>query len=324
MKSAPNRIAFLLGAALIALGAPALAQTFPARPMKLIVPFPAGGPSDIIARVLGQAMGVGLGQAVVIENRAGAGGVTGIDSVARSAPDGYTFGLASAGALAISPSLQAMPYVVNRDLRPLTLVVRAPELMAVPASVPAKTLAEFLKMAREKPGSLNYASTGPGSVPNLAAELLKYAAKIDVVHVPYAGAAPAVNDLLPGRTQMMFADIPVLLPHVKAGTLRALGVGSATRVPTLPDVPTLSEQGLPNVEAENWYGLVLPGKTPDAIVARLNAAVLKALNSPEVRDVLLGQGAIPDGGTPEEFAAFIVAQTTKWAEVIRVSGTKLD
>ena len=324
MTTVSTKLALILGAILTSLGATASAQTFPAHPLKLIVPFPAGGPSDIVARVVGQAMSAELNQSVVIDNRPGAGGLTGIDMVARSAPDGYTMGLGSAGALAISPSLQKMPYVVARDLRPLTLVVKAPELMAIPSSFPAKTLAEFLQIARGKPGSLNYGSTGPGSVPNLAAELLKYAAKVDIVQIPYSGATPAVNDLLPGRTQMMFADIPVLLPHVKGGALRALAVGSATRVPTLPDVPTLSEQGLPNVEAENWYGLVLPGKTPDAIVARLNEVVLKALRSPDVRDVLLKQGAIPAGGTPEEFAAFIAAQTKKWAEVIRVSGTKLE
>ena len=324
MKFLPAFAALLLAGCAIGLAPGASAQTFPNRTIKLIVPFPAGGPSDIISRVVGQAMGIELGQSVIIENRAGVGGVTGIDAVARSAPDGYTIGLASAGALAVSPSLQKMPYNVETDLRPITLVVKAPELLAVPASLPAKTLPELLKMARDKPGALNYASTGLGSVPHLAAELFKFAGKVDILHVPYSGAAPAVNDLLPGRVQMMFADIPVLLPHVKGGSLRALAVGSAARVPSLPDVPTLSEQGLANVEAENWYGFVAPAKTPDAVIARLNEAAVKALKSPEVAKILLDQGAVPSAGTPQAFTGFIKAQTVKWAEVIRVSGTKLE
>ena len=316
--------AALIAGVITGILSPAMAQTWPEKSIRLMVPFPAGGPTDIIARVVGQAAGERLGQAIVIDNRGGAGGVTGTDVVAKAAPDGYTIALSSAGALAISPSLQKMPYVTLRDLKPLTLVAKVPELLVVPSSFAARTLPEFLAMAKAKPGDLNYGSTGPGGMPHLASELLKAAAKIDIVHVPYAGAAPAVNDLLPGRTQMMFADIPVLLPHVQAGSLRALAVGSAQRVSLLPEVPTLAEQGLPGVEAENWYGIVVPAATPPAIFEKMRAAFVAAIADPQVQKVLTAQGAILVGNTPEQFAAYIDSETKKWAEVVRVSGAKLE
>ena len=234
-----------LAALALLIPASALAQTWPDRSIRLVVPFPAGGPTDIIARVVGQAMTDALGQPVVIDNRGGAGGVTGTDQVARAAPDGYTLALSSAGALSISPSLQRMPYNSTKDLAPITLVAKVPELLVVPAASSSKTLEDFVAAAKAKPGGFNYASTGPGGMPHLAAELLKATAKIDMVHVPYSGAAPAVTDLLGARTDMMFADIPVLLPHVQGGALRALAVGSAQRMPMLPDVPTTAEKGLP-------------------------------------------------------------------------------
>jgi tripartite-type tricarboxylate transporter receptor subunit TctC len=306
--------------------APALAQqtAWPERTVRLIVPFAAGGPSDIIARVLGQKMSERLGQTFVIDNRGGAGGVTGIDAVAKSAPDGYTIGLSSAGALAISPALQRMPYQPLKDLKPVSLVTKVPELLVVPPDSPAKDVAGFVALAKSKPGVLNYASTGLGSMPQLAAELLKSAAGLAIVHVPYTGAAPAVNDLLVSRTDMMFADIPVLIAHVQAGKLRALGVGSAQRAPSMPDVPTFAEQGLKQVEAENWYGIVVPAATPAPIVAKLHAAIAEALNSPDVKEKLTPQGAVLIGGTPEEFTAYIVAETAKWAEVVKASGIKLE
>jgi len=313
-----------LAALALLISGPALAQTWPERSIRLVVPFPAGGPTDIIARVVGQAMTDALGQPVVIDNRGGAGGVTGTDQVAKAAPDGYTLALSSAGALSISPSLQRMPYNSTKDLAPITLVAKVPELLVVPAASPARTLEDFVAAAKAKPGAFNFASTGPGGMPHLAAELLKATAKIDMVHVPYSGAAPAVTDLLGARTEMMFADIPVLLPHVKAGTLRALAVGSAARVSMLPDVPTTAEKGLPAVEAENWYGIVAPGATPPAIVAKLNATIVAALRSTEVRDKLVPIGAILVGDTPEAFSAYILSEEKKWAEVVRVSGAKLE
>lgn len=318
------RLKSALTAALVLVPAVAFAQAWPEKSIRLVVPFPAGGPTDIIARVVGQAMTDALGQPVVIDNRGGAGGVTGTDQVAKAAPDGYTIALTSAGALSISPSLQRMPYNSTRDLIPVTLVAKVPELLVVPASSSAKTLDEFLAAAKAKPGSFNYASTGPGGMPHLAAELLKASAKVDMVHVPYSGAAPAVTDMLGARVEMMFADIPVLLPHVQAGKLRALAVGSAERVSMLPDVPTTKEKGLPAVEAENWYGIVAPAGTPKAVIDKMHATITAALRTPEVKQKLEPIGAILIGNTPEQFAAYIQSEEKKWAEVVRVSGAKLE
>ena len=217
-----------------------------------------------------------------------------------------------------------MPYVSTRDLAPITLVAKVPELLVVPATSPSKTLEEFIAAAKAKPGAFNFGSTGPGGMPHLAAELLKATAGINMVHVPYSGAAPAVTDLLGARTEMMFADIPVLLPHVQAGTLRPLAVGSAKRVSMLPDVPTMAERGLPAVAAENWYGIVAPAATPPAVIAKLNATIVAALHAPEVQQKLVPVGAILVGDTPEEFRAYILAEEKKWAEVVRVSGAKIE
>ncbi|MDF2118299.1 tripartite tricarboxylate transporter substrate binding protein [Roseiarcaceae bacterium H3SJ34-1] len=323
MKRAYRAAAFA-GLAAFALPATAQQTAWPERSVRFIVPFPAGGPTDIIARVMGQKMSERLGQSFVVDNRGGAGGVTGTDAVAKSAPDGYTMALTSAGALAISPALQRMPYQPVKDLKPVSLVAKVPELLVVPPDSPAKDVAGLVALAKSKPGVLNYASTGLGSMPQLAAELLKSTAGLAIVHVPYTGAAPAVNDLLVSRTDLMFADIPVLLPHVEAGKLRALAVGSAQRAPSLPNVPTFAEQGLRQVEAENWYGIVVAGTTPAPIVAKLHAAIVEALNSPDVKDKLAPQGAVLVGSTPEEFTAYILAETAKWAEVVKVSGVKLE
>ncbi len=303
----------------------AAAQDFPNRPIKLIVPFPAGGPNDIIARVVGQKMSELLGQPVVVDNRAGAGGVLGTDAAARSPADGYTIALTSAGALAIASSLQdKVPYDSTKDLIPITLVAKVPELLVVASGVPAKSLAELLALAKSKPGKFNFASTGIGSMPHLASELFKISTGLDIVHVPYSGAAPAVKDLLGGQVDMIFADIPVLLPHVQAGSLRALAVGSKARAPVLPDVPTLAELGLPQVEAENWYGMVAPAKTPAAIIAKLHAVIIESLRAPEVKEKLTAQGAVLVGNTPEEFTAYIKNETAKWAKLVQSSGAKAN
>lgn len=303
----------------------AAAQDFPNRPIKLIVPFPAGGPNDIIARVVGQKMSELLGQPVVVDNRAGAGGVLGTDAAARSPADGYTIALTSAGALAIASSLQdKVPYDSTKDLIPITLVAKVPELLVVASGVPAKSLAELLALAKSKPGKFNFASTGIGSMPHLASELFKISTDLDIVHVPYSGAAPAVKDLLGGQVDMIFADIPVLLPHVQAGSLRALAVGSKARAPVLSDVPTLAELGLPQVEAENWYGMVAPAKTPAAIIAKLHAVIIESLRAPEVKEKLTAQGAVLVGNTPEEFTAYIKNETAKWAKLVQSSGAKAN
>jgi tripartite-type tricarboxylate transporter receptor subunit TctC len=312
-------LAALLGQA----ATPASAQSWPQRTVRLIVPFPAGGPTDLIARVIANAMAEQIGQSVIIDNRGGAGGVTGTDVVAKSTPDGHTLALTSAGALAIAPSLQRMPYQPTRDLKPITLVAKVPELLIIPATVPAKNLPEFIAYAKSQPGKLNYGSTGAGSMSHLAAELFRTAAGLEIVHVAYSGAAPAINDLLPGRTQMMFSDMQIPLPHVQAGTLRALGVGSAHRVAQIPDVPTLAEQGLKDFEAENWYGLVAAAATPAPVIAKIHDVVIKAMRSPEVQKALSGAGAVLIGNTPEEFTAYIEGETAKWAAVVKASGAKL-
>ena len=299
------------------------AQDFPNKPIRLVVPFPPGGPNDIIARVVGQKMSDLLGQPVLIDNRGGAGGVTGTDAIAKAPPDGYLIAITSAGALAISASLQEkVPYDATKDLTPISLVAKVPELLVVASNVEANSVAELVALAKAKPGNLNFASSGPGSMPHLAGELLRISAGIDIVHVPYRGAAPAVNDLLGNQVQMMFADMPILLPHVQSGALRALAVGSKAAAPALPNVRPLAEQGFPQIEAENWYGMVAPGGTPPAVVAKLNGALVAALRDPDVKEKLSSQGAVLVGGTPEEFAAYLRSEIAKWAKVVQASGAK--
>jgi len=311
-----------LAVGLCVLLAPALAsaQSFPDHTIRLIVPFPPGGPNDIIARVVAQKMQEILKQTIIIDNRGGQGGVLGTDLVAKAKPDGYTIAVASAGALAISPSMEKVAYETLKDLAPVTLVAKVPEMLVVAENVPAKNMAELVALAKKQPGKLNFASSGPGSLPHLAGELFKLTAKIDIVHVPYRGAAPAVNDLLGGQVQMVFLDLPVLLPQVKAGKLRPIAVGAEKRVPTLPDVPTTGEAGMPSLQTENWYGMVAPAGTPKEIIATLNKAAVAALKDPAVVSKLSSQGAILVGDTPDEFRAFIASETAKWAKVIKDAG----
>ncbi len=299
---------------------------FPDRPLRLVVPFPPGGPNDVIARVLARKMSALLGQPVVVENRSGGGGVVGTDAVAKSAPDGHTFAVTSAGALAIAPGLlPSIPYQVGRDLAPVALVATVPELLAVHPGVPASTLVELVAHARARPGRLNFASSGNGSMPHLAGEALRFAAGVEIAHVPYRGAAPAVTDLVAGQVQMMFADLPVLLAPVRSGALRAIALAGAERSPLLPEVPTTAEAGLPQVLAENWYGAVAPARTPEAALAALREAAARALRDPEVAGALREQGAKAAGdGSPEGFAAFVRAEAARWGEVARRSGATMD
>ena len=298
----------------------AAAQNFPDHTIRLIVPFPPGGPNDIIARVVSQKMQAILKQTIIIDNRGGQGGVLGTDLVAKAKPDGYTIAIASAGALAISPSMEKVAYETLKDLAPVTLVAKVPEMLVVAENVPAKNMAELIALAKKQPGKLNFASSGPGSLPHLAGELFKLQAKIDIVHVPYRGAAPAVNDLLGGQVQMVFLDLPVLLPQVKAGKLRPIAVGAEKRVPSAPDVPTTAEAGLPQLQTENWYGMVAPAGTPKDVVAALNKAAVEAMKDPDVMSKLSSQGAILVGDSPDEFRAFIASETAKWAKVIKDAG----
>jgi len=306
-------------AALMSVGV-AAAQDFPNKPIKLIVPFPPGGPNDIIARTVGQKMSEILKQPVLIDNRGGQGGVLGTDVVAKAPPDGYTIAIASAGALAISPSMEKVAYDTLKDLAPVTLVATVPEMLVVAPSVPANNMAELVALAKSQPGKLNFASSGPGSLPHLAGELFKLTAKIDIVHVPYRGAAPAVTDLLAGQVQMVFLDLPVLLPQVKAGKLKPIALGALKRVPSAPDVPTTTEAGMPSLQTENWYGMVAPGKTPPQIVAIIHKAAVEAMKDPAVIEKLSSQGATLVGDSPEHFRAFIDSEIKKWAKVIKDAG----
>lgn len=303
--------------------AAAPAQEFPSKPIKLVVPFAAGGPADTIARAVAEKMQGIVKQPVVIDNRAGAGGAVGTKAVAQAEPDGYTIGISTAGALAISVSMQeAIGYDPRKDLQALTLAASVPELLVVGKNVPVKSLPELLALAKAKPNSLNYASSGAGSMPHLAGELLKQYGKVEMAHVPYRGAAPAVTDLLAGQVDLMFMDIAVLLPHVQAGTIKAVAIGSAKRSDALPDLPTTAELGLPQVVADNWYGIVAPPKTPQPIVDKLHAALVASLKSPEVKEKLALQGAVVVGNTPDEFAAYIRSEIDKWAEVVKAAGVK--
>jgi tripartite-type tricarboxylate transporter receptor subunit TctC len=312
----------LSGLTLLLIPVLAVAQDFPARPIKLIVPFPPGGPNDIIARIVGQRISELASQPVVIDNRGGQGGTLGTDAVAKAAPDGYTIAIVNAGALAINQTMEKVPYETLKDLAPVTLVVTVPEMLVVAGNVPAKDMRELVALAKAQPGKLNFASTGAGSLPHLAGELFKLTAGIDVVHVPYRGAAPAINDLLGQQVQMTFLDLPAILPHIRSGALKPIALGAGTRAPTAPDVPTTAEVGLPDLRAENWYGMVAPAATPPAVVAVLNKLTLAALADPAVRDKLAEQGLTTVGNSPEQFRDYIAGETAKWAKVIKDAGVQ--
>jgi len=314
----------LLGAAVLwPLGASA--QDYPTRPIRLIVPFPAGGPSDMFARLLGLKLTESLGQQVVIENRSGVGGVTGVDAVARSTPDGYTIGLSSAGALSIMPFMMSkMPFDWRNDLALLTLVARVPEVLVVHPALKMATLKDLVDHARANPGKLNFGTSGAGSITHMAMELLKTEAHIDLVHVPYRGAAPAVTDLLGGQVQLAAFDVPVLLPHIRSGALKALAVTSPTRAASLPEVPTTAEAGFPSVLSDNWYGLVAPAATPPGILNRIQAAATAALRADDLKAQYAKQDAVAMPTTPDEFAAFVMAEQVKWKAVVAATGVKFD
>ena len=301
----------------------AFGQAYPNKPVRLIVGFPAGGPADIFGRALAQGMAAELGQPVIVENISGVGGVLGVDRAAKAAPDGYTICINSASPLVIAPySLSKIPYDVKKDFAFITLVVRVPEVLAVHPSVPVNSLAELIAYAKANPGKVNFGSAGSGSITHLAGELLKAEAKLDLVHVPYKGAAPAVNDLLGGQVQMGIFDVPVLLGHIRAGKLKALAVTSARRAATLPDVPTTAEGKYPNVTSDNWYGLIVPWATPLEIQKRLNTAAVAALKSPSLSSHYANVGGVASPSTQEEYAEFLADEQKKWRKVVDDIGFK--
>jgi tripartite-type tricarboxylate transporter receptor subunit TctC len=302
----------------------AFAQAWPNKPVKIIVPFAAGGPADIYARVIGEKLQAALGQSFVIEDKPGGGAIIGTDAVAKSAPDGYTL-LMMSNTHTVNESLFAeKPYQLMRDLVPVAPVNYSDLVMVVHPSVPAANLREFLALAKAKPGELNYASSGPGTPYHMAGELLKAMAGVDIVHVPYKGSAGARTDILGGQVQMMFDAITTMAPNVRAGKLRALGTSGKVRSAVLPDVPTVSEAGVPGYDAVIWLGIMAPAGTPRAIVERLNNEITRAANSPELKEQWAKQGAVSMSMTPEEFGRYLREDIEKWARIVKISGAKPD
>jgi tripartite-type tricarboxylate transporter receptor subunit TctC len=307
------------------LAAPGLAhaQDYPSRTVKIVVAFPAGGPTDFVARVIADKLKGILGQSVIIENKPGANAAIGADMVAKSDPDGYTLFFTTAGAVVINPHMRAdLPYDPQRDFAPVTLVVNTMEVLVVKSDSPIKSVKDLVALAKSKPEGIAMASTGVGSPPHLALELFKGATGANVLHVPYRGAAPAVTDVIGGQVHAMFADLPVLMPQIKGGTLRPIGVGSKQRAPVLPDVPTLDEQGFNDVYADNWYALFAPAKTPAPLIAKLNAAVASVLNDPEISRKLVEAGAVPAAGTPAQLSELLASELARWGKVIKEKNIK--
>ena len=321
MKS--HLIAFASAMTLAAAPA-ALAQTYPDRPIRVIVGVPAGGTPDVMARMVTTGMSKVLGQALVIDNRGGAGGLIGTEIAAKAAPDGYTLLVSSPGPLAILPHMQKIAYDPQQDFVPIGLIASNPFLLIMHPSVPAKTLKELLALAKAHPGKLNYASAGNGAANHLAMELFKSMAGVNITHVPYKGAPQAVSDVLAGHMNMMFNSIPPVLAHIKAERIRALGVGGAKRAAQLPDVPTISEAGVPGYEAITWFGMLAPAKTPKPVLAKVSEAFGKTINAPEVRMALETQGAEPGSANAQEFGALIRRDLQKYAKVVKTSGAKID
>lgn len=298
-------------------------QSYPNRPLRLIAPFPPGGPTDIIGRVVAQKLGENLRQNIVVDNRGGATGMIGMEIAAKSVPDGYTLVIGSSANLAVNPALTAnLPYDVLRDFQPLTQTTSGPQILVVPSSLPAKSVQEFVALAKAKPGQLNYASGGSGTTTHLAAELFKLATGTDIVHVPYKGTGQALTDVISGQAQMMVSSLLPAMPHVKAGKLRGLGVTSTRRSSVLPEMPTVAESGLPGFETVSWHGMLVPAKTPKGIVARLHAEMVRMLNQADVKTLFASQGLDTVGNLPEAFAAYIRSESQKWAKVIKTIGIR--
>lgn len=320
-----ERRSALLGLGALSVARRARAQAFPDQPVRMIVPFAAGGPADIIARVVARVMGERLGRPVVVESRAGAGGMIGVDAAAKARPDGHTLVMASSGAIVILPHLRpTMPYDPLRDLQPVSQVLGVPQIVSVAPGLGPKTLGELVTMAKARPGALAFGSAGIGSSLHMAGELLKLRAGIDITHVPYPGAAPAVTDLIAGRIQILMADAPALIGQVRAGALPALAVTSAERLGVLPEVPTAVEAGIPGMVSETWYGLLGPAGIPADRLATLHAALRAALEDAEARRQLLDQGGRIVGSTPAEFSAFIRETYATWGEVVRRTGVRME
>ncbi len=298
---------------------------FPSKALTIVVPFSAGGTTDILARVVGQYMSKDLGQPVIIDNRAGAGGNIGAQMVARAAPDGYTLLMGTVGTHAINQSLyKKMPFDPIKDFAPITRVALVPNLLVANPGQPYKSVKELIAYAKANPGKVTFASSGSGTSIHLSGEMFSQMAGVEMQHIPYKGSAPALTDLLGGQTAIMFDNMPSVIGHVKAGKLRPLAVTTPQRSPALPDVPTIAEAGVPGYSATSWFGLLAPASTPAPVIAKLNASILKALADPEVKKKMAEQGAEPHGEKPEQFAEFIRSETAKWGQTVKKSGATAD
>lgn len=330
MRDIPANLIFSCGAMLLAgwigWGGPAAAQGYPTKPMRLIVPFAAGGSTDVVARTLGQKLSEVLGQQMVVENRPGAGGSLGAEAAAKAAPDGYTLLLGTSGTLAINPNLYAKAlYDPVRDFAPVALLGSTAYLLLVHPSVPAATLQEFVALARSKPGQFNYGSAGNGSTGHLVGELFKSLARVNLTHVPYKGQAPAMADLIGGQIHALFEPVGTALPQVRAGKVKALGITGTKRSSLAPEIPTLAESGVANYDATAWFAVVAPAGTPGDIVARLNGEINKLLRTPDMQAKLVAQQVEPlPPATPEQLGAHIRAEVAKWAKVVKDSGARVD
>ena len=301
----------------------AAAQSYPAKPVRIVVPFAAGGGTDIVARALGAKLGEALGQTFIVENRAGVAGAIGAEFAAKSAPDGYTLLMGSSGPIVLNPSLQAkLSYDPLRDFTPVALITTMPFLTVVHPSLPVRSVKELIAFAQARPGQLNYASPGSGSSTHLATELFKAMARVDIVHVAYKGVAPATTDLISGQVQMLTGDLNTLTPHVKSGRMRPLAVTGAKRSSVMPDLPTIAEAGVPGYEASGWFGMLAPAGTLPQIVRRLNGEIVNALASEDLRVRLAGLGGEVAGGTPEQFGDHLRREIAKWSKIIRTLGLK--
>lgn len=311
-------LVFVLGLVAATAGNTTLAQTYPSRPVRLIVTYPPGGSSDLMARILGEKLGQLWGQPVVVENKPGAAGSIGMESAARQPADGYSFVIGNLGPAAVNPLLSKVPYDVARDFIPVSLIATGPNVLVVnPEKTPFKTLGDLIAYARANPGKLNFGSGGPGSVAHLSGEMLKSMAQIDIVHVPYKGGILSINDLLAGHVQMVFSDALPVMQHIRAGKLRPLAITSPERSPLVPDVPTCVESGVPGLVAVNWWGVLLPTGTPKPTADKFHADLVKVMQDPEVKEKFAQLGVEATSGTPEQFAAFMRAEVAKYAKLIK-------
>lgn len=301
----------------------AAAQSFPTKTVRFIAPFPPGGSTDFLARIVALKMSESMGQQVIVENRGGAGGTIGVEAAARAPADGYTIVMGHIGTFGVNPTLYPnLPYDAIKSFVPITLLAMVPNAMVVHPSLPARSVKEFVAMARAKPKQLLYGSGGNGSAAHLAAAYFELLAKIQLTHVPYKGTGPALIDLVAGQTSMMITGMPAVMPHVRSERLRLMAVGSAKRLAGFPDLPTIAEAGVPGYDATQWYGVLAPAATPRDIVMKLNTEMKKALALPDVREKLAADGTVPVGNTPEEFGAHIKAEIARWAPVVKASGAK--